>query len=135
MVLEVASISNGFTSIFNSNKIFKICNLIDINKYLYLQYNQGVEKYNLLYNKDTQFVNKAKYMYNDLISTSKPLKNTSFIFSDTSAAISALRMEDLPYFIEEIIAKDHLNKNIDNYDKLKNIDYESNTILFYYKYK
>ena len=121
--------------LYKSDKIYKISNLVDMNKYLFFKYRQGMENYNLLYDKSTNKVTTSKLMLNDLISSTKPLRNLPFLFSNENGVVSLLRIEDLPYFIEEIIDKGDLNPKIDKYNELMNIDYDSNPIIFYYEYK
>lgn len=120
--------------LFNSNKIYQISNLIDMNRNLYIQYRQGIKKLHLLYDKENKKINKSERITNDLISKSRPLINPNFIYSDSTGVISTVKIEELSFFIEEIIDKGNLNQDIDNYEGLMNIDYDSNPILFYYEY-
>lgn len=120
--------------LFNSNKIYQISNILDMNRNLYIQYRQGMKILHLLYGKECKKSNKSERISNDLISKSKPLINPNFIYSDSTGLISVIKTEELSYFIEEVIDKGNLNQNIDNYEGLMKVDYDSNPILFYYEY-
>lgn len=56
-------------------------------------------------------------------------------YSDEEGVLSVLRIDFIPYFIENVINKGLLNPKIDDYEKLMDIKEDSNPVLFFHKYK
>lgn len=87
-----------------------------------------------LYNTQTKETLKSDSFTNDYVS-SKCYIAANLLFCDENGAISILKSDFIPCFVEEVVPNGLLNRNIDNYNELINLKETSNPVLFYHKYK
>lgn len=123
-------------NIFNldSHLIFMPQGFMDMGNHVLFEMMSAGRLFYVLYNKETKETQKSPLFTNDYVS-SECYVAANMIFCDGNSVISVLTNDFIPYFEEEIVANGLLNKDIDKYDDLTQLNETSNPVLFYYKCK
>ena len=123
-------------NIFNldDHLIFMPRCLFDMDNYVSFEMMSEKQLFYILFNKKTKETLKSTLFTNDYISSDCYIAANLF-FCDDEGVISVLRSDFIPHFKEEVVANGLLNKDIDNYDSLIQLEETANPVLFYHKYK
>jgi hypothetical protein len=125
---------------FNMEALHKMQRISHISRYadfkdaVYLEYEKGENHYYLIYNeKDKKTIISSSFV-NDYISKDLniPMK---VCYSDKSGVLVYIMSNHVPYFVKHIVQEGLLEKNVDNYEQLRQLKEDSNPILFYHKYR
>ena len=95
---------------------------------------KGGDRYYLLHDLKTGQTKVAPFFADDYLFKNNNIP-IDMCYSDKEGVLSVLRVDFISYFIDNVLKKDLLNQNIDEYEKLMNITEDSNPILFFHKYK
>lgn len=87
-----------------------------------------------LYNTQTKETLKSDSFTNDYVSSQCYIA-ANLLYSDENGAISVLKSDFIPCFVEEVVPNGLLNRSIDKYDELVCLKETSNPVLFYHQYK
>ena len=113
------------------HRIFRINSYFERDNFLYFTYIKD-NNYFVTHDKSTNKTQVVKNIFNDLLYEKKSIPYLKVVFYDKSGVYECVHAQFLTHFLEE-------NKGyiIDNKvkDKIKNIDEDSNPILFYYEFK
>lgn len=126
--------SYDFGSINSSGKIYHIENFVESDKLIHFRYEKSGEKYHLFYNKETKISELTDNLTNDYFAKDFNM-NQTFCYYDRNGAYGIVSTELLPLIKSHIINTGILNPQIDKYDRIKNIEEESNPIIFFYPFK
>lgn len=125
---------------YNIEALYKLQRISHISRYadfkdaIYLEYEKGEEHYYLIYNERDKKVIVSPSFVNDYISEDLNIP-MQVCYSDKSGALAYIMPDHVPYFVKHIIQEGLLKKNIDNYERLKQLKEDSNPILFYHKFR
>lgn len=114
--------------------IFCISRFVELDGMVSFQYRKGDEIMYLLHDVKTKETWVAPSFKDDYLFENNNIP-LDMCYSDEEGVLSVLRVDFIPYFIEDVIDKGHLNPKIDEYEKLMGIKGDSNPVLFFHKYK
>lgn len=114
--------------------IFCISRFVELDGMLSFQYRKGDENMYLLHDVKTKETWVASSFADDYLFEDNNIP-LDMCYSDEEGVLSVLRVDFIPYFIENVIDKGRLNPRIDEYEKLTGIKEDSNPVLFFHKYK
>lgn len=123
----------NLTSIYTSEYIYKISNFIEMNKYAYFQYAKGTNIMHSLYDKNKNRVEVSKILKNDYISSNNYIP-INLMYSDSKGVLAILGTDHLPRFLDAVL-EGEVNKNLDKYEQLIQLNEESNPVLFFHEFK
>ena len=114
--------------------IFCISRFVELDGMVSFQYRKGDEIMYLLHDVKTKETWVAPSFKDDYLFENNNIP-LDMCYSDEEGVLSVLSVDFIPYFIEDVIDKGHLNPKIDEYEKLMGIKGDSNPVLFFHKYK
>lgn len=114
--------------------IFCISRFVELDGMLSFQYMKGGDRRYLLHDLNTKETWVAPSFKEDYLFENNNIP-LDMCYSDEEGVLSVLRVDVIPYFIENVIDKGRLNPKIDEYEKLMEIKEDSNPVLFFHKYK
>jgi hypothetical protein len=113
---------------------YNIHNYFEYKDYIHLRYNYRINKYTVVYNKETNYTNLYKFSQNDLL-VNKGHVHTNYHYVDykTSKAYEYFTGEDFNYLTKQ---KDKFNlaRDLDKREELMNLDDEI-VVIFEYEFK
>lgn len=120
-------------TLYVNDYIYQVCNFMEFNHFIYFQYTKGIQIQHVFFNKENKKLQTSQILKNDYISSNTYI-HTNMMFHDENGILTVLRTEELPRLINAI-SNNKVNKELNNYDQLINIEEESNPILFYHEFK
>lgn len=121
-------------TLYEDNKIFKINSFIEFRNFISFQYMKGNDRHYLLYNNETKETQISELFINDYIYDNNYIP-MDLCFNNDKGVYSLLRLEFIPYFIDNITNAGNLKTTIDKYERLLKVNEDTNPILFYHEYK
>lgn len=122
------------SDLYSSEYIYHISRFVELNGMVSFQYRKGDESMFLLHDLKTNETWVSPFFSDDYLFEKNNI-SMDMCYSDKEGVLSVLRVDFIPYFIENVIQKGRLKPEIDDYDKLMNVKEDSNPILFFHKYK
>lgn len=124
-----------YSGLFQMDRIYNMGNLLESKDFIYFSYMEGMSTYHVFYNPKTKEVVYSGLIENDLLFKKNVLDNIelNFCFSDNEGGYCYIHPFGMGKFIEGIHS-DIFKRNA-SYDKLLQLNEESNPVLLYYKYK
>lgn len=114
--------------------IYRISSYVDLDNKMSLEFFEGMRRHYLVYDMKTGKAVKSPFFINDYISTENVIP-TRLCYSDRKAAVAVLETPYMELFIKQIVAKGKIRKDIDQYDKIIQLEGTSNPVLFYHEFK
>lgn len=122
------------SDLYDEDCIYHISRFVELDGMLSFQYMKGGDRRYLLHDLNTKETRVASFFADDYLFENNNIP-LDMCYSDEEGILSVLRVDFIPYFIENVIDKGHLNPKIDEYEKLMGIKAGSNPVLFFHKYK
>lgn len=122
------------SDLYDEDCIHHISRFVELDGMLSFQYMKGGDRRYLLHDLNTKETWVASFFADDYLFENNNIP-LDMCYSDEEGVLSVLRIEFIPYFIENVINKGLLNPKIDDYEKLMKIEEGSNPVLFFHKYK
>lgn len=120
--------------LYDNNSIFQISRFVELQGKIAFQYMKGGDRRYLLHDLNTKETRVASFFADDYLFENNNIP-LDMCYSDEEGVLSVLRIDFIPYFIENVINKGLLNPKIDDYEKLMKIEEGANPVLFFHKYK
>ena len=122
------------SDLYDEDCIYHISRFVELDGMLSFQYMKGGDRRYLLHDLNTKETRVASFFADDYLFENNNIP-LDMCYSDEEGVLSVLRIDFIPYFIENVINKGRLNPKIDEYEKLMGIKEDSNPVLFFHKYK
>lgn len=122
------------SGLYDGEYIYHISRFVELDGMVSFQYRKGSESMYLLHDLNTKETWVAPFFADDYLFENNNIP-LDMCYSDEEGVLSVLRIDFIPYFIENVINKGLLNPKIDDYEKLMKIEEGSNPVLFFHKYK
>jgi len=120
------------TLLSQKDKIYNIYSYFETPEIIHFRYNIGRKVYSVFYNKSKKTTQVASSFNNDFVYKGRKSITTRFIFFNHKGAYEYISYTVLDYLLPLI--RDNQLKQPFN-DQLKNLNEESNPIIFYYEFK
>jgi len=122
-------------NIMEKKRTFEINDLIDRSGDIIFNINAGFSKKTVHYNKLNGQTTIVDFIIDDILYSKENMKFNRLTFScaDNNGDYYSLSTEILPQMLKSIENNEILN--IENIEKLKTLNEDSNPVLFYYEYK
>ena len=125
-----------YQAFLNSSKIFNVRNFVENDDFIIFRCQKGISTMNVIYNKKTEEVKLVDYFENDLIYKKAPPHDWFglFKFSDSKGAYTTCEQAMFAKLKQSINSNEFV-PDFDKLDQLKNLDEESNPVIFFYEFK
>lgn len=114
-------------------RISHISRYADFKDAVYLEYEKGDEHYYLIYNEKKKKATISSSFVDDYISNNMNIP-VKICYSDKQGILAYIMPNHIPHFIKHIVKEGLLEEDIDKYEQIKQIEEDSNPILFYHKF-
>lgn len=126
-------ISTNSDEMVKQNKYFAISGISEFSNYISFHLFKGLDRRYVLFNRKTRKLEFARTFVNDYLSdTFIPME---ICYSDKKGVVAYISPDLLPAFRQAICSNGLLKKNIDGYERLKNMEAGSNPVLFFFPIK
>lgn len=130
----IGNFNFDLSGLYDGEYIYHISRFVELDGMVSFQYRKGSESMYLLHDLNTKETWVAPFFADDYLFEKNNIP-LDMCYSDEEGVLSVLRIDFIPYFIENVINKGLLNPKIDDYEKLMDIKEDSNPVLFFHKYK
>ena len=121
-----------FSVLNDKKRISRFSWFVEFDSLVSFQYSVGDDIGYLLYDRKTKETTVYRQMVNDYIYGKNNIP-TNLCYADEKGVWALLRQDNIPYFIKNIVSTGKLDKNIDQYDKLKQLTNDSNKRKMIYR--
>ena len=122
------------SGLYDGGWIYNIARFVELDGMVSFQYWKGIDRHYLLHDLETKATRVSQIFADDYLCENNNLP-VDMCYSDEKGVLSVLRIDFIPYLIENIISKGRLNPEIDDYEKLMQIKEDANPVLFFHPYK